>query len=159
MKSHATKYQYEYIWNNDRHAAQTKHVYVLTGSFAGWICRPQWGRLYSKTCRAEVFFTVLNGTCSPHSGHFAWQKVLKERLFLILFHLKNLEIQTIYEQRSSNSNAAIAIMLATEVHVVAEICATHPSITKIATIHQHLGLLLLNGLKKITHKNLFYVGY
>ena len=51
-------------------------------------------------------------------------------------------------RESSNSNAAIAIMLATEVHVVAEICATHPSITKIATIHQHLGLLLLNGLKR-----------
>ena len=30
---------------------------------------------------------------------FCMAKVLKERLFLILFHLKNLEIQTIYEQR------------------------------------------------------------
>ena len=40
-------------------------------------------------------------------------------------------------------------MLATEVHVVAEICATHPSITKIATINHYLGLLLLNGFKKL----------
>lgn len=65
---------------------------------------------------------------------FPFKKILKYRQYT--------------NRESSNSNAAIAIMLATEVHVVAEICATNPSITKIATINHHLGLLLLNGLKK-----------
>lgn len=68
------------------------------------------------------------------SYSFPFKKILKYRQYT--------------NRESSNSNAAIAIMLATEVHVVAEICATNPSITKIATINHHLGLLLLNGLKK-----------
>ena len=35
MKSHATKYQYEYIGIMIDMPPKQKHVYVLTGSFAG----------------------------------------------------------------------------------------------------------------------------
>ena len=107
---------------------------------AGCIVRRAVQKVFSYGIEWHLFSTLWT---------FCMAKVLKERLFLILFHLKKILKYRQYTNReSSNSNAAIAIMLATEVHVVAEICATNPSITKIATINHHLGLLLLNGFKK-----------
>lgn len=107
------------------------------------------GRLYSKTCRAESIFLRYWMALVLHTLDILHGKGVERETFSYSFPFKKILKYRQYTNReSSNSNAAIAIMLATEVHVVAEICATNPSITKIATINHHLGLLLLNGFKK-----------
>lgn len=106
---------------------------------AGCIVRRAVQKVFSYGTEWHLFSTLWT---------FCMAKVLKERLFLFFSIKKILKYRQYTNRESSNSNAAIAIMLATEVHVVSEICAINPSITKIATINHHLGLLLLNGLKK-----------
>ena len=57
---------------------------------AGCIVRRAVQKVFSYGTEWHLFSTLWT---------FCMAKVLKERLFFILFHLKNLEIQTIYEQR------------------------------------------------------------